>query len=578
MPSRDPAAAGGAPRRARRTAPALTAVALGAIAACAGGEASDGTGRAEAPGGTVVVATVGEPDALLPPLVMSLQGAQVSSLLFDRLAEIGPELNTVGDAGFQPRLARRWWWTGADSLAIAFAVDPRARWHDGAPVTSRDVRFSFQLYTDAATGSPVGPLLANVDSVSSPHDSLAVVHFRRRSPQQFFDVAYQLYVLPEHLLRDVPRAQLAASDFARQPVGSGRFRFGSWERGAKLQLVADTANWRGRPQLDRLIWTMNPDPGAATRALVTGAADVWESVRGEGVAMVARTPTLRAVTYPSLDQGFLAFNLRTAGGSAAHPLLGDRALRRALAAAVDRDRLVRSVFDTLAVARSIPAPQVVAPQMRDVLGPSFDLVRAGRELDALGWRDGDGDGVRERAGQKLELRLLVPTSSAVRRQMAVLVQEQLRQVGAQVTIDAVDPAAFYESMRRGKWDVVLDAWHSDPAPAAILQRWGAPGRAGRGGANFGNYRSAQFEALVDSASTTFDRARAAELYGRAYATLADDAPAVFLYELRNVAGMHRRLEPAAMRADAWWAGLAEWRIPADRREARDRAGTLAARR
>ena len=558
-------------------APLPWAALLALAAGCGGETAREAAPATDAPGGTVVIATVGDPDHLVPPLVGSLQGAQIVAQLFDRLAEIGAKLNTVGDAGFEPRLARSWTWA-PDSLSIRFTMDPRARWHDGRPVTARDVAFSFRLCTDPRTASWVAPLLTNVDSVTAPDSATAVVWFRRRSPQQFFDAVHQVHVLPEHLLRDVDPAQLAASAFAKAPVGSGRFRFVRWERGARVELVADTANWRGRPQLDRVIWAVNPDPGAATRSLVSGASDWWEAVRGDGLTMVRGTPSLRAMAYPSLDQGYLAFNLRGDGGRGAHPILADRAVRRALAAAIDRERVVRNVFDSAAVVRSVPAPRALAAGVPEPVGPAYDTARAARELDAAGWRDTDGDGIRERGGRKLALRLMVHTTSAARRQLAVLIQEQLRQVGAEVTVDALDPAAFAQAAQQGRWDAVLEAWHADPDPRGILQRWGAPGKDGRGGANTSGYRGAEFEALVDSATGTFDPARSAALFARAYAALADDAPAVWLFEMRNVAGLHRRVRPFPMRADAWWADLGEWRIPAAERIARDRTGALGAAR
>lgn len=565
------------PAAARARAP-LAWLALLTLAAGCGGEPAPATATAaEAPGGTVVIATVGDPDHLVPPLVGSLQGAQIVAQLFDRLAEIGGQLNTVGDAGFQPRLARAWTWA-ADSLSLRFSLDPRARWHDGRPLTARDVAFSFRLAADPRTASWVAPLLSNVDSVTAPDSATAVVWFARRNPQQFFDAVHQLHVLPEHLLRDVDPSQLAASEFARHPVGSGRFRFVRWERGARVELVADTANWRGRPQLDRVIWAIHPDPGAATRSLVSGASDWWEAVRGDGLTMVRNSPSLRAMAYPSLDQGYLAFNLRGEGGRGAHPILADRAVRRALASAIDRERVVRNVFDSSAIARSVPAPQAIAAAAPEPMGPGHDPARAARELEAAGWRDADGDGIRERGGRRLSLRLLVHTTSAARRQLAVLVQEQLRLVGAEVRIEALDPAAYADAARRGQWDAMLEAWHSDPDPRGILQRWGAPGKDGRGGANTNGYRGAAFESLVDSATSTFDRARSAALYARAYAALADDAPAVWLYEARNVAGVHRRVRPAPLRADAWWGDLAEWRIPVEERGARDRAGAIATAR
>src|SRR5215207_8373129 len=114
-------------------------------------------------GGTMVVATPAEAKMLLPALQTSDMDKEVTELLFDRLAEIGDDLNTVGDAGFRKVLAERWEWA-PDSLSIAFHLNPRARWHDGAPVRASDVRYSVALIKDPAFGSLALPLVTNIDS------------------------------------------------------------------------------------------------------------------------------------------------------------------------------------------------------------------------------------------------------------------------------------------------------------------------------------------------------------------------------------------------------------------------------
>jgi peptide/nickel transport system substrate-binding protein len=420
--------------------------------------------------------------------------------------------------------------------------------------------------------SPAAPLVADIDSVSAPDARTAVFHFRRRSPQQFFDATYQMYVVPQHLLAGVARDSLATSAFARRPVGSGRFRFVREEPGQLVEIAADTLNYRGRPGVGRVLWTVRGDPNAATRALLAGEADVWEQVRPDMLPQVVAAADLRPVAYPSLDLGFLVFNVRPAqNGAREHPLFGDRALRRALATAVDRASAARNVFDTLAYGDVAPVPRAVSGWAASATGPRFAADSARAALEALGWRDGDGDGIRERGGRPLAFTLLVPSTSAARMRYAVLLQAQLKTVGARVDVEPVDLARFATQLDRRAYDAALLATHTDPAPASLLQQWGAPGAGGRGAGNVGGYHNAAFEALMDSAGATFDHARARALYQRAFTVLADDAPAIWLYEPRNVAGVHRRLEPGALRADGWWSGLADWRVRPGATLARDRA-------
>src|SRR4051812_3938157 len=130
-----------------------------AIAGCSG-DKSSGEGR-----GTIIAGMGTDPSSLLPQLVFDETSDAATDLLFEKLAAIGPRLSSVGDAGFAPRLAKSWDWS-RDSLSITFHIDPAARFHDGSPVTANDVRYSYRITKDTMLGSPVTPLIANIDSVS----------------------------------------------------------------------------------------------------------------------------------------------------------------------------------------------------------------------------------------------------------------------------------------------------------------------------------------------------------------------------------------------------------------------------
>jgi peptide/nickel transport system substrate-binding protein len=165
------------------------AAALLLLAACKGADRA----AAAAGAGTVIIAATSEPTTLFPPRVTNSQESAVVASVFDRLAEIGPALNAAGDAGFTPRLAKAWTWA-PDSLSIAFAIDPRAKWHDGVSVRAEDVRYSFHVYTAPAVASAASSLLSNIDSVSVRDSLSAVFWFKRRTPQQFMDATYSLFI------------------------------------------------------------------------------------------------------------------------------------------------------------------------------------------------------------------------------------------------------------------------------------------------------------------------------------------------------------------------------------------------
>ena len=154
--------------------------------------------------------------------------------------------------------------------------------------------------------------------------------------------------------------------------------------------------------------------------------------------------------------------------------------------------------------------------------------------------------------------------------MAVLIQEQLRQAGIKVGIEPLDFAAFINKENTRTFDAVFGGWHVEPSPGGIRQTWGSQG-ADKGGTNYGSYRNATFDAQVDSALAATSLPARRSYFTRAYQTIVDDAPAVWMAEPKRIMAVHRRFRTVGMRPDAWWANIADWSIPAAQRIARDRA-------
>jgi len=520
-------------------------------------------------GGTMVVVHAGSGTSpMLPPLAVDNLGRAIVDNVYERLAEIGPELNSIGDRGFTPRLARSWEWA-ADSMSIAFAIDPRAQWHDGRPVRASDVRFTLRLLKDPKAATQYASLLENVDSISVRDSLTAVAWFRKRTPEQFYDVAHQVYVLPEHVLKDIPPDKLATSEAAMRPMGSGRFRLARFEPGVRVELVADTAHYRGRPKLDRVIFSFVADPGAAVTQVMSGQADFFENLPADVLQRIDTSGVARSLRYPGLQYGFMLMNQRDPKRLAvAHPIFGDRRVRQAISMALDRQAMVRNIFDTLGMLGSGPFSKALADTT--IVLPLFDRARAAALLDSAGWRVGP-DGIRSRAGRPLRFGVMVPTSSQARMRYAVLIQEQLKSVGAQADNESIDIRAYVDRLQSGRFDALLLALATDPARSGVRQSWGTAAFP-PAGQNFARYSNRTVDALFDSAATTFDRSRMEQQYHRAYQMLVDDAPAVWLYDPLTVAGVHKRVRVEGMRPDGWYVGLADWWIPANERIDRDRIG------
>jgi peptide/nickel transport system substrate-binding protein len=308
----------------------------------------------------------------------------------------------------------------------------------------------------------------------------------------------------------------------------------------------------------RVVWIVAADPTAASLSVLAGQSDVLEVVRGDAYTQASRSSRVRTVEYGSLDYAYMLFNYnRTVSG--APRLFADRNLRIALTQTIDRARVVANALDSLgrvALGPFTRATDAVDTTMRQI---TFDTVAASRALDALGWKMGGTDGLRHKNGRALQFGLMLPTTSTTRQRIGVLVQAQLKAVGIQVDIEAVEPQVYGARLAKGDFDAALNVWRTDPSPSTIRQVW-ATARGSDAGANYGHYSNLSFDAAIDSASVTFNPARRRALFQRAYQTVVDDAAAVWLFEPRNFAAINTRVKPSGMRADAWWAALPSWRV------------------
>jgi peptide/nickel transport system substrate-binding protein len=531
-----------------------------ALAACGGREPRSGSSCNDC--GTVVIAATGEPSALLPPLVVEATGRDVGDLIYQRLADLAPGGAPVDTAAFRPRLASSW--ERVDSLNLRFHLRPGARWQDGRPVTAGDVVFSFEAYADSVIDAGARPYIAGRIKAVAEDSATVRVQFTEPSPEQLYDATYHVRVLPEHIWAAIPRASWAADTATAHLVGSGPYRFRRWEHGQSLELVADSAA-SPMPAIRRVIWRYAPDPDAALNHIHPPAADLREHIGApDRVSRVAGDKAYWVVPYPSAVFGFLSFRLADAAGRP-HPVLGDRAVRRALTLATDRPLLARSIFGPETRVPDGPMSQLLWISAGGRPGAAYDTVAAARLLDSAGWVR-SGGGVRQRRGQPLRFDVLVPATSSTRRNVAVALQEAWRRLGADVRVTVVDMPVFQERLGTGRFDSYVGAYLDEPSARGLVDQWT---RSGWGGLNYGRYGNPAFDSLLSRAGRDTDRKRSEALYAEAMDTINADAPAIFLYALTNTAAVHRRLRHVVLDPFSWLATLPRWSVAPEARLPRD---------
>lgn len=450
-----------------------------------------------------------------------------------------------------PYYAQRWSWS-PDRRAVTFALEPGLRWHDGTPTTARDVAFTLDAARDAATGSPRASELSWLERVDM-RDDTTITLVAKRPLAAIPNILCELPIVPEHLLRAVPRTDFRRNAFATAPVGNGPFVFRERRAGERWIFDRNDAfppSMGGPPHLGRFIVAVVDEPTTKFAGLVSGDLDV-AGISPTMTTLVARDPTLEVVSYPVSFSFGLVFNVARAP-------FDDVRVRHAVSAAIDRARIVRVAlagFGTPARGPVPPEHPFAAGGIRN--SGARDDSAAARELDAAGWTRG-ADGMRAKGGTPLRFTLLTVGSGD--NAFEQLIQADLRRVGIGMEIRTMEFGAFLAEARATpkRFDALVTGIPGDLSLAHLAGMF--DGLQKGGALDYSGYHDAKLDSAFAAvrAAPSDDAARAA---WRAIQRDLDDAlPVAWLYHARGVQGMRRRLHGVQMDLRGELATLARWSV------------------
>ena len=511
-----------------------------------------------------VQGVLGRPDSVTPLTARTQVDRDLVALLFRGLVRLGP------DSSLLPDLARDWT-VEQKGARWTFRLRDDARWHDGTPVTSADV-----LFTIGVLQHPdfTGPLAATWRTVTATAPDSRTVRFDLGDPVGGFLQAATLPLLPAHLLADVPVGELAASDFARAPIGNGAFALLDLDADAAiLEPVlpqVDEADPLGEPGigaaavrtplLERLELRFHDAPAELAEAFAAGEIDaIGDLAPADAMALVAASPGATALRYPGTTLTAVAFNLRAVKGPFADPRT-----RKALLAGINREAMLADLLGGAgALARTPIPPSSWAHDPKAAPLVAYDRAAATKGLREAGWKRVDGRWIAPGASKPLELTLLAPEASAnpVVHGAAERVAKAWTSLGIATTLEALAPGAFVERLREGDFAAaVVDVnMGLDPDLYPIL----ASTQAREGGSNISGLQ----DATLDQALAAARAPGSSEARTKAYADLQrrlatlQPMPALFFRDVVMVAGdtLHgAEARPVADPGDRFW-DVVRWR-------------------
>jgi peptide/nickel transport system substrate-binding protein len=520
----------------RLVASAFIALAFSActkIATPAGTAATDGSASAHAD--RLIISDASDPKNLNPALASADPTGPLSAFLFSYTVRYDDHAKPVPDAITElPTIANGD--VSKDGRTLKYRLRHGIKWHDGVELTCRDLRFTWQVMMNPKNNVVTTDGYSDIRDVDCRDPYVAVVHLKKiYAPflQQLWSVNGNGPILPEHLLGKLNdnAGSFNSAPYNAAPIGSGPYRFVSWERGSQVRLAAFDGYFLGKPKIAQVIFRIIPDQNTLATQLQTHEVDVgwnlaptaYETVRGiDGM----RTITPVIYTYDHID-----FNLR-------RPPFADVRVRRALTYAVDRPTLLHKLRHNLGELSATFLGPTLYPfaQVSNIMRYPYDPAKAKQLLDQAGWHTG-ADGVRVKNGRRLAFQLSTQTESTFGHLIQAHLQTYWRAIGAAAEIKNYPTPVFFDNssagiLQGGKYDIATFAWvgAADIDNSAIYSAHNLAPH----GQNALFWQNAVATNAMDDANATVDQQRRIADYAVVQREFAKDDPSIILWFRKDI--------------------------------------------
>jgi peptide/nickel transport system substrate-binding protein len=454
----------------RRIAAVAVLVALiGVLGGATGAGAQSSSGKDEKL--VFRIGSTNDIDGFNPFKIVEIPSYEVMGLTYDLLVDSSPK-----DSSPVPGLADSWE-TSDDGLTWTFHLNKDAKWHDGKPVTSEDVAYTYRRILNEEQGLYIDAV-KQIESIETP-DKHTVV-FKTGEPSVQMLNTY-VYILPKHIWEDVPPEE--TKSFKNEPViGSGPFQAVEWKEGQFARLETNPDYFRGAPKLDEIIFQFYDNDDTMVQALKNGDVDYISGIPINLFRSLENQDGIETNSAP--DPGFteLGFNLyeptpeaieefdapKTTTGN---PALLDPLVREAINWSIDEKELTGKILQGEGIPGSTLVPPALAKyhlKLDESEIQGFDTARSKELLKEAGWEDTNGDGTVDKGGEELELRLFVRSEDKDSVTAGQFIEDWFEEAGIGLETKAISDTALTDAIYAADYDMFIWGWGSEADPDFIL--------------------------------------------------------------------------------------------------------------
>lgn len=458
---------------------------------------------------TLIIGLESSPINLDPRFATDANSSRAIQILFNNLVRLDPNSNII------PDLAERW--KAPDDKTYLFFLKKGVKFHDGRELTAEDVRYTFESLKDPNNASPHREAYEVIERVEAL-DKYTVRFILKGSFAPFL-TNMVMGIVPKHV------AEEKGKEFAYNPVGTGPFRFERWIPDDKIEFIKNDDYFEGAPKLKGVIFKIIPEDTVRLLELKKGSVDfIQNAIPPDSIPSLIEDRNLKVLTGEGTSYSYMGFNMTD-------PILKKVKVREAIAHAIDRKAIIEHLLGGLATPASglfTPSYWAYEPRIKTY---DFDPDRAKRLLNEAGYPDPDGNGPRSRF--KLTYKT---TNNELRKRIAEVFQQQLKEVGIDVEIKTYEWGTFYSDIKKGNFQIYTLTWVGITDPDIYYNIFHSSSIPPKG-SNRGRYLNATLDRLLEKGRSATGHEGRKDIYSNVQRIVSEDLPYISLWHTKNIVAM-----------------------------------------
>ncbi|MDD2791222.1 MAG: peptide-binding protein [Sulfurimonas sp.] len=481
---------------------------------------------------TLHLATSSNPSRLNPILATDSSSSEIAGFLFNGLVKYDKDASTiVGD------LAEDFYFK--DKTTLIFKLRPNITWHDGAPLTSKDVIFTYETLISPKIVSPYSANFRFVKSVRAIDELTLEVKYTK----PYFKAleTWMMGILPEHILGS--DANIMNSAFNTKPIGTGPYKLYQLEHSKNIILIANENYFEGAPKIERIAFHVIADPMTRFLMLKSAALDIGSIEPMEYERQLSKDFFEKFNVYEEISRSYtyLGFNLR-------REKFKNPKVREALSLAIDREQLVKILFFDHAKVCTGPFLPSTKAFNEEVKAPKRDIKRAKELLKEAGYG----------AEHPFVFEIATSNANSIRPYAAEILQHQLKDAGVVVTLRVMEWQAFLNTIVfPNDFDTVLLGWGLSPMPDPYMF-WHTQSDK-KGGFNLVGYNNPRIDKMIEESQEIIDKTQLDGLFREMFKVIVDDNPYLFLFIPNSITAVDTQIQKIEPSPSGIWHNYIEWK-------------------